>query len=55
MIESLTTGQLTMRERPTLFYPPTSPHELNRVRGDFLLKITLALSVRLGYLSRPLS
>ncbi len=55
MIEAVTTeSQNTNRESLFLFTPST-PRPTNRIPGDFLLKITLALSVRLGYLSRPLS
>ena len=55
MRESLNTRQLPTREKLPLFFPLPSPHEIPRVHCHFLLKITLALSVRLGYLSRPLS
>jgi hypothetical protein len=55
MIEAVTTESQNTNWKSLFLFTPSTPRPTNRIPSDFLLKITLALSVRLGYLSRPLS
>jgi hypothetical protein len=55
MIEAVTTESQNTNRESFFFFTPSTPRPTSRFPSDFLLKITLALSVRLGYLSRPLS
>jgi hypothetical protein len=55
MIEAVTTRPQNANRESLFLFTPSTPRPTNLIPGDFLLKITLALSVRLGYLSRPLS